>query len=97
MLGLAQGEVGRGLRAGCDSLQEGCQAAAAAMGIILYDTLWTSAAVFFRLIERLLEVWNLVGLIWACPRTDAMTLMDVLTTFVGADDGRDGVPGVLPA
>jgi hypothetical protein len=47
------------------------------MGIILYDTLWTSAAVFFRLIERLLEVWNLVGLIWACPRTDAMTLPDM--------------------
>ena len=59
------------------------------MGIILYGTLWTSAAVFFRLIERLLEVWNLVGLIWACPRTDAMTLMDVLTTFVSADDGPD--------
>jgi hypothetical protein len=59
------------------------------MGIILYNTFWTSAAVVFRLIERLLEVSNLVGLIWACPRTDASELVDVLTTFVGADDGRD--------
>ena len=31
------------------------------MGIVLYNTFWTSAAVFFRLIERLLEVPNLVG------------------------------------
>ncbi|MFO1068370.1 MAG: dihydrodipicolinate synthase family protein [Geminicoccaceae bacterium] len=62
-----------------------CEAAAAAdVGIILYNTFWTSAGVSFRLVERLCaEVPNFVGLKWACPRTDAMEFEDVVSTFAG--------------
>ena len=56
-------------------------AAAADIGIILYNTFWTSAAVSFALVERLADVPNLVGLKWACPRTDAMEFEDVVSTF----------------
>lgn len=60
-----------------------CEAAAAAdIGIILYNTFWTSSAVSFSLVERLVEeVPNVVGLKWACPRTDAMEFEDVVTSF----------------
>ena len=56
-------------------------ASAADVGIIVYNTFWTSAAVSFRLIERLCEIPNVVGLKWACPRTDAMEFEDVVSTF----------------
>lgn len=60
-----------------------CEAAAAAdIGIILYNTFWTSAAVSLGLVERLVDrVPALVGLKWACPRTDAMEFEDVVHTF----------------
>ena len=60
-----------------------CEAADAAdIGIILYNTFWTSAGVSFGLVERLVErVPALVGLKWACPRTDAMEFEDVVSTF----------------
>lgn len=58
-------------------------ASAADIGIILYNTFWTSAAVSFRLVERLAEIPNVVGLKWACPRTDAMEFEDVVSTFAG--------------
>ena len=54
---------------------------AADIGIILYNTFWTSAGVSFRLVERLVEIPNVVGLKWACPRTDAMEFEDVVSTF----------------
>jgi dihydrodipicolinate synthase/N-acetylneuraminate lyase len=54
---------------------------AADVGIIIYNTFWTSAAVSFRLVERLLDIPNVVGLKWACPRTDAMEFEDVVSTF----------------
>jgi dihydrodipicolinate synthase/N-acetylneuraminate lyase len=62
-----------------------CEAAAAAdIGIILYNTFWTSAGVSFALVERLVErVPNLVALKWACPRTDAMEFEDVVSSFAG--------------
>lgn len=62
-----------------------CEAADAAdIGIILYNTFWTSAGVSFKLIERLAErVPNFVGLKWACPRTDAMEFEDVVSSFAG--------------
>ena len=62
-----------------------CEAADAAdVGIILYNTFWTSAGVSFGLVERLVErVPALVGLKWACPRTDAMEFEDVVNTFAG--------------
>jgi dihydrodipicolinate synthase/N-acetylneuraminate lyase len=52
-------------------------AEAADVGIIIYNTFWTSAAVSFRLVERLSEMK------WACPRTDAMEFEDVVSTFAG--------------
>jgi dihydrodipicolinate synthase/N-acetylneuraminate lyase len=59
-----------------------CEAAAAAdIGIIIYNTFWTSAAVSFRLIEKLAEIPNVVGLKWATPRSDAMEFEDVVSHF----------------
>lgn len=60
-----------------------CEAADAAdIGIILYNTFWTSAGVSFALVERLAErVPSFVGLKWACPRTDAMEFEDVVASF----------------
>lgn len=59
------------------------QAAAEAspIGIIIYNTFWTSAAVSFRTVEKLVEIPNVVGLKWATPRTDAMEFEDVVATF----------------
>jgi dihydrodipicolinate synthase/N-acetylneuraminate lyase len=54
---------------------------AAAIGIIIYNTFWTSAALSFRLVERLLAIPAVVGLKWACPRTDAMEFEDVIVSF----------------
>ena len=54
---------------------------AADIGIIIYNTFWTSAAVSFRTVERLVEIPNVVGLKWATPRTDAMEFEDVVSTF----------------
>lgn len=56
-------------------------ASAADIGIIIYNTFWTSAAVSFGLVERLIDIPNVVGLKWACPRTDAMEFEDVVSTF----------------
>ncbi len=56
-------------------------AAAADIGIIVYNTFWTSQAVSFGMVEKLIEIPNVVGLKWACPRTDAMEFEDVVTTF----------------
>lgn len=58
-------------------------AAAADVGIIVYNTFWTSAAVSFATVEKLVEIPNVVGLKWACPRTDAMEFEDVISTFAG--------------
>ncbi len=58
-------------------------AEAAALGLIIYNTVWTSAAVSLRLAERLLEIPNVVGLKWATPRTDAMEFEDVVSNFAG--------------
>jgi 4-hydroxy-tetrahydrodipicolinate synthase len=58
-------------------------ASAADVGIIIYNTFWTSAAVSFRTVERLCEIPNVVGLKWATPRTDAMEFEDVVSHFSG--------------
>jgi 4-hydroxy-tetrahydrodipicolinate synthase len=58
-------------------------ASAADIGIIIYNTFWTSAAVSFRTVERLCEIPNVVGLKWATPRTDAMEFEDVVSHFSG--------------
>ncbi len=56
-------------------------AMAADIGIIVYNTFWTSAGVSFDMVEKLLEIPNVVGLKWACPRTDAMEFEDVVASF----------------
>jgi len=56
-------------------------AEAADIGIIIYNTFWTSAAVSFDTVERLIEIPNVVGLKWATPRTDAMEFEDVIDRF----------------
>jgi len=58
-------------------------ASAADIGIIIYNTFWTSAAVSFKTVERLCEIPNVVGLKWATPRTDAMEFEDVVSHFSG--------------
>jgi dihydrodipicolinate synthase/N-acetylneuraminate lyase len=58
-------------------------ASAADVGIIIYNTFWTSAAVSFKTVERLCEIPNVVGLKWATPRTDAMEFEDVVCHFSG--------------
>ncbi len=54
---------------------------AADIGIIVYNTFWTSAGVSFKTAERLARIPNVVGLKWATPRTDAMEFEDVIATF----------------
>lgn len=56
-------------------------AAAAPVGIIIYNTFWTSAAVSFGTVARLMDIPNVVGLKWATPRTDAMEFEDVVSHF----------------
>lgn len=56
-------------------------AEAAPIGIIVYNTFWTSAAISFRTVEKLVDIPNVVGLKWATPRTDAMEFEDVVSTF----------------
>ncbi len=61
-------------------IREGA-AAAPEVGIIVYNTFWTSTGLSFGLIERLAEVPNIIGLKWATPRTDAMEFEDVTSHF----------------
>ncbi len=58
-------------------------AGAADIGIIVYNTFWTSAPVSFRTVEQLVAIPNVVGLKWATPRTDAMEFEDVVSSFAG--------------
>jgi len=51
------------------------------LGIIVYNTFWTSQNLSFGMIERLAKIPNIVGLKWATPRTDAMEFEDVVSHF----------------
>ena len=55
--------------------------AAPEIGIIVYNTFWTSQNLSFAMIERLADIPNIVGLKWATPRTDAMEFEDVTSHF----------------
>ena len=55
--------------------------AANEVGIILYNTFWTSTSVSNQLIEKIGDLTNIVGLKWATPRTDAMEFEDVTSTY----------------
>ena len=56
-------------------------AAAPEVGVIIYNTFWTTTSISFRMVERLAEIPNVVGLKWATPRTDAMEFEDVTSHF----------------
>lgn len=60
-----------------------CSAAEAApeVGIIIYNTFWTSANVSTELVDRLAEIPSVVGLKWATPRSDAMEFESVCSRF----------------
>ena len=51
------------------------------IGIIVYNTFWTSRNISFGLLERLAEIPSIIGLKWATPRTDAMEFEDVTAHF----------------
>ncbi len=55
--------------------------AAPRVGVIVYNTFWTSTSLSFGMIERLAQIPNIVGLKWATPRTDAMEFEDVTSHF----------------
>jgi dihydrodipicolinate synthase/N-acetylneuraminate lyase len=55
--------------------------AAPDLGLIVYNTFWTSTNISFGMVERLAEIPNVVGLKWATPRTDAMEFEDVTSHF----------------
>ncbi|WP_136617777.1 MULTISPECIES: dihydrodipicolinate synthase family protein [Mesorhizobium] len=55
--------------------------AAPNIGIIVYNTFWTSTSLSFGMIDRLAKIENVVGLKWATPRTDAMEFEDVTSNF----------------
>ena len=56
-------------------------AEAADVGIIVYNTFWTSSGISLGMVDRLCNVPNVVGLKWAAPRTDAMEFEDVVSHF----------------
>ena len=69
---------------GEDDFEEFVREAAAAapeVGIIVYNTFWTSSGLSFAMVERLAGIANVVGLKWATPRTDAMEFEDVTSRF----------------
>jgi 4-hydroxy-tetrahydrodipicolinate synthase len=51
------------------------------IGIIVYNTFWTSSNISFAMVERLAAIPSVVGLKWATPRTDAMEFEDVCSRF----------------
>jgi dihydrodipicolinate synthase/N-acetylneuraminate lyase len=64
--------------------EEYVRAAAAAapnIGIIIYNTFWTTTNLSFGMVERLAKIPNVVGLKWATPRTDAMEFESVTSHF----------------
>jgi len=56
-------------------------AEAADIGIIVYNTFWTSAGISFSMVDKLSEIPNVVGLKWATPRTDAMEFESAVSHF----------------
>ena len=56
-----------------------CQASN--IGIIIYNTFWTSAELSFNMIERLTEIPQVVGLKWATTRNIEMEFENIVQTF----------------
>ena len=58
-------------------------AEAADVGIIVYNTYWTSCGLSMELTERLLEFPNMVGLKWSVPDNGRMAFEQVVARFSG--------------
>ncbi|MGH6935329.1 MAG: dihydrodipicolinate synthase family protein, partial [Methylocella sp.] len=56
-------------------------ASASGIGLIVYNTFWTSSGLSYRLVERLSEIPSVVGLKWATARTDSMEFEEVVAHF----------------
>ncbi len=56
-------------------------AEAADVGLIIYNTFWTGYGVSASLVERLVDVPNVVGLKWSTPDVAMMTFEHVVNTF----------------
>ena len=61
-------------------VREGAKAAPN-VGIIVYNTFWTSTNVSDQLVEKFSDISNIVGLKWATPRTDAMEFEDITSSY----------------
>jgi len=61
-------------------VKEGAKAAPD-VGIIVYNTFWTSTNVSDQLVEKFADISNIVGLKWATPRTDAMEFEDITSSY----------------
>ena len=61
-------------------VKEGAKAAPN-VGIIVYNTFWTSTNVSDQLVEKFTDISNIVGLKWATPRTDAMEFEDITSSY----------------
>jgi len=66
-----------------DDFVEYVQAAAEAaeVGIIVYNTFWTSASVSVDVVDRLIELPNVVGLKWSTPNDGMMGFEYAVTRF----------------
>ena len=56
-------------------------AEAADVGIVLYNTFWTSTNISLDVVDRLAELPNLAGLKWSVPRSPALAFQQVLLRF----------------
>ena len=56
-------------------------AEASQVGIVIYNTFWTTRSVSLGMVERLVQLPNVVGLKWAAPRTGALVFESMITTF----------------
>jgi dihydrodipicolinate synthase/N-acetylneuraminate lyase len=66
-----------------DDFYEYVMAAARAsdVGIILYNTFWTSQAISAKLLERFADIDNIVSLKWSAPDTGAMEFEQIISDF----------------
>jgi dihydrodipicolinate synthase/N-acetylneuraminate lyase len=58
-------------------------AEAADVGIVVYNTYWTSSGVSMELMERLIELRNVIGLKWAVPDTGMGDFERAVAAFAG--------------
>ncbi|MGH6930882.1 MAG: dihydrodipicolinate synthase family protein [Dongiaceae bacterium] len=56
-------------------------AAASDIGLIIYNTFWTSSNLSYALVDRLAAIPNVVGLKWATGRSDSMEFEEVVAHF----------------